>query len=326
MSNTLATHAKHRQVIILGSGPAGCTAAIYTARANLNPMLIHGMQPGGQMTITHEVENFPGFADKIEGPWLMDQFQKQAQNCGTEMVTDTIVDVTLNEKPFSLTGESGTTYTCDALIIATGASAKWLGIESEKKFSGKGVSACATCDGAFFKGQDVVVVGGGNTAMEEALYLSSICNTVTMVHRRDDFRGEVVLRERVKHTKNIAIKWHSEIDEIIGTEGMLGGVTGVRLKKTDGSTENINCHGVFIAIGHKPNTDLFKNQLDMDDYGYLAVEKGTVNTKIPGVFAAGDVADSLYRQAVTAAGLGCMAALDTARYIDDLQHHKESTT
>lgn len=314
MSDTI-----HRKVIVLGSGPAGSTAAIYTARANLNPMLIHGLQPGGQMTITHEVENYPGFANVVEGPWLMDQFTKQAENCGTEMVNDTIVSVDLNKKPHVLKGDSGTTYTCDALIISTGASAKWLGLESEKKYSGKGVTACATCDGAFFRNQDVVVVGGGNTAMEEALYLSAICKTVTMIHRREEFRGEVVLRERVKKAENVHIKWNSTVDEIQGTDGPLGGVTGVKIQNTQTNEyEEIPCHGVFIAIGHKPNTDLFKGQLDMDEYGYLKVDKGTVNTKVSGVFAAGDVADSVYRQAVTAAGLGCMAALDTIRYIDDL--------
>lgn len=314
MSNNI-----HRKVIILGSGPAGSTAAIYTARANLKPMLIHGLQPGGQMTITHEVENYPGFASVVEGPWLMDQFNKQAENCGTEMVNDTIVEVDLKQKPHVLKGDSGTTYTCDVLIVATGASAKWLGLESEQKFSGKGVSACATCDGAFFRGQDVVVVGGGNTAMEEALYLSAICKSVTVVHRRDAFRGEVVLRNRIEKTENIQVKWNSVVAEIQGTEGPLGGVTSVKLQNTeDGAYEEVPCHGVFIAIGHKPNTDLFKGQLDMDEYGYLEVEKGTVNTNVDGVFAAGDVADPIYRQAVTAAGLGCMAALDTIRYVEGL--------
>lgn len=309
----------HRKVIILGSGPAGSTAAIYTARANLKPMLIHGMQPGGQMTITHEVENYPGFANVVEGPWLMEQFTKQAENCGTEMVTDTIVDVDVKKTPKVLKGDSGKTYTCDVLIISTGASAKWLGLESEQKFSGKGVSACATCDGAFFRNQDVVVVGGGNTAMEEALYLSAICKSVTMVHRRDEFRGEVVLRDRVKKAENIKVEWNSVLAEVQGTEGPLGGVTGVKLQNTEtGDYKEVPCHGVFIAIGHKPNTDLFKGQLDMDEYGYLKVDKGTVNTNIPGVFAAGDVADSVYRQAVTAAGLGCMAALDTIRYVEGL--------
>lgn len=313
MSETL-----HRRVIILGSGPAGCSAAIYTARAGLEPMLIHGMQPGGQMTITHEVENYPGHASVVEGPWLMDQFQKQAENCGTEFVRDTVIDVKLDEKPFVLKGDSGTEYTCDALIIATGASAKWLGLEGEHKFNGKGVSACATCDGAFYRGQDVVVVGGGNTAMEEAMYLSGICNKVIMVHRRDEFRGEVVLRERVKRTENIEIVWDSVVEEILGTDGPLGGVTGARVKNVKtGEFQDLNCHGFFVAIGHKPNTDIFKGQLEMDETGYLQVEKGTVNTNIEGVFAPGDVSDSMYRQAVTAAGTGCMAALDTIRYLED---------
>jgi thioredoxin reductase (NADPH) len=312
MSDTI-----HRSVIILGSGPSGCTAAIYTARAGLKPMLIHGPQAGGQMTITHEVENYPGFASLVEGPWLMDQFVKQAENCGTEMVTDTIVEVDLKVKPHVLKGDSGQVYTCDALIASTGASAMWLGLDSEQKYSGKGVSACATCDGAFFRNQDVIVVGGGNTAMEEALYLSAICKSVTMVHRREEFRGEVVLRERVKNAKNINIKWNSVTAEILGSEGPLGGVTGIKLQNTiTGDYEELPCHGVFIAIGHKPNTGLFKGQLDMDEYGYLTVEKGTVNTNIEGVFAAGDVADPVYRQAVTAAGLGCMAALDTIRFLE----------
>lgn len=309
----------HRQLIILGSGAAGCTAGIYTARAGLKPLLIHGLQPGGQMTITTEVENYPGFADVIEGPWLMEQFQRQAEKCGTEMMNDTIVSVDFSSKPYTLTGDSGRIYTCDALIISTGASAKWLGLESEKKYNGKGVSACATCDGAFYRNQDVVVVGGGNTAMEEALYLAGICKSVTMVHRRDEFRGEVVLRERVKKHEKINVEWNSETDEILGSEGPMGGVTGVRLKSTiDGSTKEVPCTGFFVAIGHKPNTDIFKDQLDMDETGYLLVDKGTVNTKKEGVFAAGDVADSKYRQAVTAAGMGCMAALDAIKYIESL--------
>lgn len=309
----------HRQTIILGSGAAGCTAAIYTARAGLKPMLIHGMQPGGQMTITTEVENYPGFADVIEGPWLMEQFQKQAENCGTEMVTDTIVSVDFSKKPYTLNGDGGQVYTCDSLIIATGASAKWLGIESEIKYNGKGVSACATCDGAFYRNQDVAVVGGGNTAMEEALYLANICKSVTMIHRRDDFRGEVVLRERVKKHEKINIEWNVETDEILGEEGPMGGVTGVRVKSTvDGSTKEIPCTGFFVAIGHKPNTDIFKDQLDMDETGYLETPAGTVNTRHEGIFAAGDVADDKYRQAVTAAGMGCMAALDCIKYIESL--------
>ena len=304
---------QHHQLLILGSGPAGCTAAIYAARAGVQTTLIHGMQPGGQLTITTDVENYPGFADPIQGPWLMEQFHKQAENCGTQTIQDYIKEAKLTEKPFTLVGEKDT-YTCDALIIATGASAKWLGIESEEKFNGKGVSACATCDGAFFRNQDVAVVGGGNSAMEEALYLANICNKVTMIHRRDEFRGEVVLRERVKNHPKIDVLWDNTTDEILGN---MMGVNAIRTKnvKTGELTET-PVHGVFIAIGHKPNTDLFKGQLNMDETGYLDVDAGTVNTNIPGVFAAGDVADDTYRQAVTAAGLGCMAALDAARYLD----------
>ena len=315
----MTTH--HRKVIILGSGPAGCTAGIYTGRAQLNPMLIHGMQPGGQMTITTEVENYPGFPGLATGPDIMAKMQEQAEACGTEMVHDMISDIDVSNRPFTLTGESGDTYTCDALIVSTGASAKWLGLPSEEKYSGKGVSACATCDGAFYRNQDVVVVGGGNTAMEEALFLANICKTVTLVHRRDQFRGEVILRDRVAKNEKINVAWNSQLDEILGDDSTpMGGVTGVRLKDTQtGDTQEIDCTGVFIAIGHKPNTDIFKGKLDMDDYGYLKVDKGTVNTNIDGVFAAGDVADSKYQQAVTAAGLGCMAALDTITYLELLE-------
>lgn len=315
----------HHSLIILGSGPAGCTAAIYTARGGVKPLIIHGMQPGGQMTITHEVENYPGFADMVQGPWLMEQFQKQAENCGATLEHDTITDVDFSARPIKLTGDSGKVYTCDSLIIATGASAKWLGIESEQKYSGKGVSACATCDGAFFRNQDVVVVGGGNTAMEEAIYLSGICKSVTMVHRRDDFRGEVILRERVKNNPKINVKWNSAVDEILGDDSTpMGGVTGVRLKNTQtGNTEELECTGVFVAIGHKPNTDLFKGKLDMDEYGYLQTPAGKVTTNEEGVFAAGDVADAVYRQAVTAAGLGCMAALDCMRFLEAKDAEKE---
>ena len=308
---------QHRKVIILGSGPAGCTAAIYTARAQLNPLIIHGYQPGGQMTITTEVENFPGFPNMVQGPELMADMQKQAENCGAETTFDYIKDVDFSKKPYTLTADSGNVYTCDSLIISTGASAKWLDIPSEKKYSGKGVSACATCDGAFFRNQDVIVVGGGNSAMEEALFLANICKKVTVIHRRDDFRGEIVLRERVKNHEKIEIKWDSAVDEILGDEGQAGGVTGMRIKNVKtGETEDLTCHGVFIAIGHKPNTDIFKGKLDMDDYGYLINTPGTVDTKYPGVYAAGDVSDPIYRQAVTAAGMGCMAALDSLKYLE----------
>lgn len=309
----------HHRLIILGSGPAGCSAAIYAARAQLNPLLIHGPQPGGQLTITTDVENYPGFADVVQGPWLMEQMHKQAEHCGTKIVQDLIIKADLSAKPITLTADSGTVYTCDALIIATGASAKWLGLESEKTFAGKGVSACATCDGPFFRNRDVVVVGGGNSAMEEALFLANFCTSVTVVHRRDDFRGEKVLRERVKNHPKIKIIWNSAVDEILGDTGPTGGVHSVRVKNVlDNTTSIVKTHGIFIAIGHKPNTDLFKGQLEMDDVGYLKVPAGKVSTAIPGVFAAGDVADSVYRQAVTAAGLGCMAALDANRYLETL--------
>lgn len=304
----------HHTLIILGSGPAGCTAAIYAARAGIQTTLIRGMQPGGQLTITTEVENYPGFPNMVQGPWLMEQMEQQAQHCGATLIADHIKQATLQTHPFSLVGESGTTYTCDSLIIATGASAKWLGIPSEQAFQGKGVSACATCDGMFYRNKEVVVVGGGNSAMEEALYLANIASKVTMVHRRNDFRGEVVLRERVKNHPKIHIEWQHETDEILG-DAM--GVTGVRIKHAEtGATKEVPCHGFFVAIGHSPNTALFKGQLDMDDTGYLLVPPGKVSTKIPGVFAAGDVCDSVYRQAVTAAGLGCMAALDAARWLE----------
>lgn len=308
----------HSDLIILGSGPAGCTAAIYAARAGVQTTLLQGMQPGGQLTITTEVENYPGFSDIIQGPWLMTEMQKQAENCGTEMKFDHIKEVNFSEdgsEAHKLIGESGQEYSCYSLIICTGASAKWLGIESEEKFMSKGVSGCATCDGAFYRNQDVLVVGGGNTALEEALYLANGCKSVTMIHRRDEFRGEVVLRERVKNHEKINIIWNTELDEILGDDM---GVTGARL--LDNKTGEKSDHkfmGVFIAIGHKPNTGLFTGKLDMDETGYLTVPAGSVTTKVPGVYAAGDVMDHTYRQAVTSAGFGCMAALDSARYLDE---------
>ncbi|MCP5405157.1 MAG: thioredoxin-disulfide reductase [Pseudomonadaceae bacterium] len=312
-----------KNLIILGSGAAGCTAAIYAARAGIATTIIRGNQPGGQLTITTEVENYPGFAEAIQGPWLMEQMEAQAKHCGAAIVSDHITEANLTAR--TLTGQSGETYTFDALIIATGASAKWLGIPSEQTFNGKGVSACATCDGAFYRNQHVAVVGGGNSAMEEALYLANICETVTIIHRRDDFRGEMVLRDKVKNHPKITIIWNSTVDEILGdTESFMGGVTGLRLKSTtDGSTQEIPVTGVFIAIGHKPNTDIFTGQLDMDETGYLTLIKGTVTPThhaqpLPGIFAAGDVADSVYRQAVTAAGMGCMAALDCNRYLESI--------
>ena len=311
--------AQHKKLIILGSGPAGYTAAIYAARAGLEPALITGMEPGGQLTITTDVENYPGYAEPVQGPWMMDQMRQQTENCGAEIIYDHIGDVDFTNKPYTLKGDGGT-YTCDALIISTGASAKWLGLPSEEKYQGKGVSACATCDGPFFKKQDVVVVGGGNSAMEEALFLAGLCSKVTIIHRRDKFRGEKVLQERVLNHERIHVLWDSQVDEILGGEGQDGVVEAVRVQNNkSGEKTDVPASGVFIAIGHKPNTDIFRGVLPMDDYGYLTVPPGSVTTEIPGVFAAGDVIDAIYRQAVTAAGLGCMAALDANRYLEGLE-------
>jgi thioredoxin reductase (NADPH) len=310
------TDTKHAQVIILGSGPAGATAAIYAARANRHPVLIQGTQPGGQMTITTEVENYPGFAEVIQGPWLMEQFGKQAENVGTEMVSDHIKEVDFSNKPFKLIGESGTIYTADAVVISTGAQAKWLGLESEKKFQGYGVSGCATCDGFFFRNQEVAIIGGGNTAMEEALFLTNFASKVYVVHRRDEFRGERVLRDRVKKHEKIEIIWNHQLDEVLGTEDPVS-VTQAKLKHSQTGEEKIlDVSGIFIAIGHKPNTDLFKGMLDMDDEGYLITKPDSTKTNIDGIFAAGDVQDKIYRQAVTAAGTGCMSALEVEKYLD----------
>ncbi len=314
-SNMPAT--QHARVIIIGSGPAGYTAAIYAARALLDPMLIAGVDQGGQLMITTEVENYPGFAEPVQGPWLMDQMRQQAEHVGAKLVSDYIVEAKLTEQPFVLIGDSGTTYSCDALIIATGAKAKWLGLASEDKFKGFGVSACATCDGFFFRGKRVLVVGGGNTAVEEALYLSNLASHVTLIHRRDTLRSERVLQERLHKKDNISIRFDSVIDEIIGDENPLS-VTGARIKNVKtGATEVLNAEGVFVAIGHAPASDLFKEQLTLKSSGYIAVTPGTTRTNINGVFAAGDVADDIYRQAVTAAGLGCMAALEVEKFLLD---------
>lgn len=305
----------HARVMIIGSGPAGYTAAIYAARAMLEPVLISGLQQGGQLTITTDVENYPGFADPIQGPWLMEQMRAQAEHMGTKMVFDHIARVDLSQRPFRLWGDAGETYSCDALIVATGAQAKWLGLPSEQAFQGFGVSACATCDGFFFRNKEVVVVGGGNTAVEEALYLANLASKVTLVHRRDSLRAERVMQDRLfKHPK-IELVWDSEIAEICGTTEPLG-VTHLRLRNLkSGAETELKADGVFIAIGHKPATELFAGQLTMRETGYLDVEPGTTNTNIPGVFAAGDVTDEHYRQAVTAAGMGCMAALDAERWL-----------
>ena len=307
-----STHAK---LIIIGSGPAGYTAAIYAARAMLEPVLISGFQPGGQLMITTDVENYPGFADVIQGPWLMEQMRLQAEHVGTRMISDHIVKVELDRHPFRLTGDSGKTYSCDALIIAIGAQAKWLGLPSEATFQGFGVSACATCDGFFFRGKEVVVVGGGNTAVEEALYLANLAAKVTLVHRRDQLRAERILQDRLfKHPK-IEVVWNAAVEEICGAQNPPG-VTHVRLKNlTNGSVSELKTDGVFIAIGHKPATELFAGQLDMKPGGYLLTQPGSTATNVPGVFAAGDVSDDVFRQAVTAAGLGCMAALEAERYL-----------
>jgi len=315
MSNT-----KHTGMLIIGSGPAGYTAAIYAARANLKPTIVTGMQAGGQLTITTDVENYPGFAEAVQGPELMEAMRQQAENVGTEIIYDMITEVDLKATPKRAVGDSGTVYTADTIVISTGAQAKWLGLPSEEKFNGYGVSACATCDGFFYRGKDVVVIGGGNTAVEEALYLSNICNKVTLVHRRDELRSEKILQDRLFKASNIEVKWDNVLGEVLGTEAPLG-VTGVRLKniKTN-TTEELAVHGVFIAIGHKPSTELFKGQLPMDDEGYLIKHADSTQTDIPGVYAAGDVTDKIYRQAVTAAGMGCMAALEAEKYLAELHH------
>jgi thioredoxin reductase (NADPH) len=305
----------HRQLIILGSGPAGWTAAIYAARAMLKPMVIQGSQPGGQLTITTDVENYPGFAAAIQGPWLMEQMQAQSAHVGTEIVMDHVEAVDLKQRPFKLTGSSGDTYTCDALIICTGAQARWLGLPSEAAYQGHGVSACATCDGFFYRGKEVIVVGGGNTAVEEALFLTNFARRVTVVHRRDSFRAEKILQERLFKNPKVEVIWDSAIEEISGG-GDPKAVSGVRLKnvKTGVITER-PVDGIFIAIGHAPATGLFKGQLAMTPSGYLITKPDSTATEIPGVYAAGDVKDEVFRQAVTAAGMGCMAALEAERWL-----------
>ncbi|MFT5438654.1 MAG: thioredoxin reductase (NADPH), partial [Alphaproteobacteria bacterium] len=305
----------HAPVLIIGSGPAGYTAAIYTARASLSPMLVTGMEPGGQMTITTDVENYPGFADVIQGPWLMEQMQQQAANVGTKMHNDLIVDVDFSARPFRCTGDSGTLYTADCVIVTTGAQARWLGLETEEKFKGFGVSACATCDGFFYRGKEVAVVGGGNTAVEEALYLTNHATRVTLIHRRDALRSEKILQERLFAHEKIDVIWDSAIHEVVGDTDPLG-VTGIRIRnvKTDAITE-MAVDGLFIAIGHDPATKLFRGHLDIDGEGYINTAPDSTATSIPGVFAAGDVQDKIYRQAVTAAGTGCMAALEAEKFI-----------
>jgi thioredoxin reductase (NADPH) len=309
----------HSQVLIIGSGPAGYTAAIYAARAMLKPTIVQGLQPGGQLTITTEVENYPGFGDVIQGPWLMEQMEQQAKNVGTNIVNDMITKVDFSKKPFSAESESGTVYTADAVIISTGAQARWLGLPSEEKFQGYGVSACATCDGFFFKEKEVVVIGGGNAAVEEALFLTSFASKVHLVHRRDALRSEKILQERLFKNEKINIIWNSEVDEIIGDDNPKN-VTGIKLKSTiDKSLTDLKVDGVFIAIGHDPATQIFKGQINMDDGGYIITKPDSTLTNIDGVYAAGDVKDKTYRQAVTAAGMGCMAALEAEKYISSLE-------
>lgn len=316
------TETKHCKLLILGSGPAGYTAAVYAARANLNPVIITGLEQGGQLMTTTEVDNWPGDNDGVQGPQLMERMRLHAERFNTEIIFDHIHSTDLSKRPFTLNGDSGT-YTCDALIIATGASARYLGLPSEEAFKGKGVSACATCDGFFYRGQHVAVIGGGNTAVEEALYLANIAKHVTVVHRRDKFKSEKILADQLMEkakSGNVTIEWNHELDEVLGDNA---GVTGIRVKNTlDGSTKEVAVHGLFVAIGHSPNTSIFDGQLEMN-HGYLKVKSGTdgnaTMTSVEGVFAAGDVADHIYRQAITSAGSGCMAALDAERFLDALE-------
>jgi thioredoxin reductase (NADPH) len=317
------TNTTHAKVIIIGSGPAGYTAAIYAARAMLEPVLISGLQPGGQLTITTDVENYPGFAETIQGPWLMDQMKAQAEHVGTRIVSDIIISLDLKTRPFRLNGDSGDVYTCDTLIIATGAQARWLGLPSEEHFKGHGVSACATCDGFFYRGKDVAIIGGGNTAVEEALFLTNFASSVTLVHRRDSLRAEKMLQQRLFSHPKIKVVWDSSVDEVLGSDTPKS-VTSIRLKnEKSGSTTDLAVDGMFVAIGHSPATELFKGQVDMDADGYIRTAPDSTATNIPGVFAAGDVKDRIFRQAVTAAGMGCMAALEAEKYLAH-QHHLQA--
>ncbi len=307
------THAS--KVLIIGSGPAGYTAAIYAARANLEPLLIKGMQPGGQLTITTEVENYPGYAEPVQGPWMMAQMEAQAANVGARLIDDLIVSADLSGRPFTLSGDGGDTYSGETLIICTGASAKWLGLESEQAYMGSGVSACATCDGFFYRGKKVAVVGGGNTAVEEAIYLTNHASVVYVVHRRDELRAEKILRDRLLANDKIEMVWDSVPDEILGG-GDPPGVTGIRVRNVkSGETREIDLDGVFIAIGHNPNTELFKGRIEMDNEGYIVTAPDSTQTSVAGVFAAGDVQDKTFRQAVTAAGTGCMSALEAEKFL-----------
>ena len=304
------------EVLVIGSGPAGYSAAIYAARSALNPILVSGSQPGGQLTITTDVENYPGFAETIQGPWLMEQMKQQSEKAGTEFINDTIKNVELTKNPFIASGDSGNVYEAKSIIIATGAQAKWLGLESEKKYMGFGVSGCATCDGFFYKNKEVIVVGGGNTAVEEALYLTNHASKVTLIHRRDSLRAEKILQERLFNHPKIHILWDTVLLEVLGTDKPLS-VEGAKIKNLKtGREDKIKIDGIFIAIGHKPNTELFKGSIDMDDEGYIITHPDSTKTSTPGVFASGDVQDKIYRQAVTAAGTGCMAALEVSKFLE----------
>ncbi|MCB1538509.1 MAG: thioredoxin-disulfide reductase [Rhodospirillales bacterium] len=303
----------HSKVLIIGSGPAGYTAAIYAARANLEPILVTGFEPGGQLMITTEVENYPGFADVIQGPWLMEQMKLQAKHVGTTLINDTIKEVDFSVRPFKAVGDQGTVYTGDTVIICTGAKARWLGLPSEEKFRGKGVSACATCDGFFFRGKEVAIVGGGNSAVEEALFLTNFCSKVTLIHRRDSLRAEKIMQDRLFENEKVEVIWDTTVEDIVGDDA---GMTGLRLKNIKtGEERTLEADGLFVAIGHDPATELFKGKLKMDDTGYIDTAADSTATSVPGVFAAGDVADHVYRQAVTAAGMGCMAALEADRFL-----------
>ena len=308
----------HSKVLIIGSGPAGYTAAIYAARAMLEPTLVQGLQPGGQLTITTDVENYPGYGDVIQGPWLMEQMQEQAKNVGTNIINDIIKSVDFKCKPFKAISESGTEYTADSVIISTGAQARWLGLDSEKKFQGYGVSACATCDGFFFKEKKVAVIGGGNSAVEEALYLTNFASKVYLVHRRDELRAEKILQDRLFKNEKVECVWDSELKEIVGDEDPLN-VKSINIKNTKtNETSSIELDGVFVAIGHDPATQIFRNQVEMDEDGYIITKPDSTLTNVEGVYAAGDVKDKIYRQAVTAAGMGCMAALEAEKYLAEL--------
>jgi len=310
----------HRtKVLIIGSGPAGYTAAIYAARASLEPLMVRGLEPGGQLTITTDVENYPGFADVIQGPWLMEQMEAQAAHVGTQMIDDIIVSVDFSKRPFTAVGDSGDEYVGDTVLICTGAQARWLGLPSEEKFQGFGVSACATCDGFFYRGKEVLVIGGGNTAVEEAIYLTNHADKVTLIHRRDELRSEKILQKRLFDNPKIEVVWDSVLEEVLGDEDPLG-VTGGRIKNVKtGETTDLPAHGVFIAIGHSPATALFKGQVEMDDNGYIHTAPDSTVTSVAGVYAAGDVQDHTYRQAVTAAGTGCMAALEAEKFIAEAE-------